>query len=198
MIYLRLFLEFLKIGTFSVGGGLATLPFLAELVEKYSWITQNDLVDIIAIAESTPGPIGVNAATYMGFKTAGVFGGIAATAGLVFPALIIIAFVAHYFMKFNENKLVRSAFYGLRPAVTGMIAAAGFQVATISLVNMGITFDAANITGFITGFFNFKEIILFAVVFFLLNKYNKHPSVSLRSAAAGITSGSDFLNFPVN
>lgn len=183
MIYLRLFLEFLKIGTFSVGGGLATLPFLAELVEKYGWITQNDLVDIIAIAESTPGPIGVNAATYMGFKTAGVFGGFAATLGLVFPALIIIALVAHYFMKFNENKLVRSAFYGLRPAVTGMIAAAGFQVATISLVNMELPFDLGNLGSFITAFFNIKEILLFAVVFYLLYKYNKHPVWYLLGAA---------------
>lgn len=180
MIYIRLFLEFLKIGTFSVGGGLATLPFLAELVDKYGWITQNDLVDIIAISESTPGPIGINAATYMGFKTAGILGGITATMGLVFPALVVIAFVAHYFMKFNENPHVRNAFYGLRPAVTGMIGAAGFQMALISLVNI----NTLSGRDFIRDFFNYKEIILFGMVFYLLYKYNKHPIWYLAGAAA--------------
>jgi len=183
MIYIILFLEFLKIGLFSIGGGLATLPFLKELVNKYGWITSQELIDMIAIAESTPGPIGINAATYMGYKTAGVFGGIAATLGIVVPAVIIVSIIAHYFMKFNEHKTVKSAFYGLRPAVTGMIAAAGFEVALVSIFNTNISVQLNNLIKLIGSFINIKELILFIVIFYLLEKYKKHPIFYLLVAA---------------
>ena len=117
MIFLKLYLVFFKIGLFAIGGGLATLPFLQELVEQYGWITSQDLLDMIAISESTPGPIGINSATFVGYKTAGLLGGIIATLGLVTPSVIIIMIIAHYFMKFSEQPVIRSAFYGLRPAV---------------------------------------------------------------------------------
>lgn len=183
MIYLILFLEFFKIGLFSVGGGLATLPYLSELVNKYGWVTHLQLLDMIAIAESTPGPIGVNAATYMGFKTAGVFGGVLATIGLVTPSIIIVVIIAHFFMKFSEQPIVKAAFYGLRPAVIGLIAAAGFEVARVSLFNTNIKIESYNLLKLANDFINFKEVILFILVFYLLNKYKKHPIYYLLGAA---------------
>ena len=95
MIYLRLFIAFFKIGLFAVGGGLATIPFLQELIHRYGWVTSQELVNMIAISESTPGPIGVNMATYVGFETAGIWGAIIATTGLVTPSVIIIMLIAH-------------------------------------------------------------------------------------------------------
>ena len=124
MIYLRLYLEFFKIGLFAIGGGLATIPFIKQLEGKYGWITQKQILDMIAISESTPGPIGINAATFVGNITAGMLGGILATIGVVTPSIIIILLVAHYFTKFGETLIVRSAFSGIRPAVTGQIGGA--------------------------------------------------------------------------
>src|SRR5690554_1960609 len=125
MIYLILYLEFFKIGLFSLGGGLATLPFLQELIVKYGWISNEELLNMIAVSESTPGPIGVNTATFVGFNTANIFGGVVATMGLVTPSIIIITVIAHYFSKFNEHPNVVGAFLGIRPAVTGLIAFVG-------------------------------------------------------------------------
>jgi len=183
MIYIILFFEFFKIGIFSIGGGLATLPFLKELANKYGWISSQELIDMIAISESTPGPIGINAATYMGYKTAGVLGGVVATLGIVVPAIIIVSIIAHYFMKFNEQETVKSAFYGLRPAVTGMIAAAGFEVAIVSIFNTNISLQFSNLIKLIGSFINIKEFILFIVIFYLLEKYKKHPIFYLVGAA---------------
>src|SRR5690554_4408444 len=135
MTYLILYLEFFKIGLFSLGGGLATLPFLQELIVKYGWITNEQLLNMIAISESTPGPIGVNTATFVGFSTAGILGGIVATMGLATPSIIIIAIIAHYFSKFNEHPIVIGAFSGIRPAVTGLIAFVGFELGKGELFN---------------------------------------------------------------
>lgn len=180
MIYLRLLYAFFKIGLFSVGGGLATIPFLQELVHKYGWITSQELVNMIAISESTPGPIGVNMATYVGFETAGIWGGIIATIGLITPSIIIIIIIAHYFMKFAEQPIVQAGFYGLRPAVTGLIGAAGFEVARVSLFSMQKYVDTKRILDF----FDLKAIILFGLLMFLTNKYEKHPIIYL--IAAGV------------
>lgn len=173
MIYLKLFFVFFKIGLFSIGGGLATLPFLQQLVSKYGWITSEELINMIAISESTPGPIGVNTATFVGNSTAGIFGGIIATFGLITPSIIIILIIAHYFSKFNEEHIVKSAFYGIRPAVAGLIGAAGFEVAKITLFNGDRYFKTNNILYFL----EIKGIILFIVMFFLINKYKKHPII---------------------
>ena len=145
MIYLCLFYEYFKIGLFAIGGGLATIPFLQKLIQKTGWATPKDLVDMIAISESTPGPIGVNMATYVGFQTAGIGGAVIATLGLVTPSVIIIVIIAHYFMRFAEEPLVKAGFYGLRPAVTGLIAAAGFEVARVSLFNLQRYLDTRKI-----------------------------------------------------
>ena len=96
MIYLRLFFEFCKVGLFSVGGGLATIPFLTDLGERTGWFTSAQLADMIAVSESTPGPMGVNMATYVGFTSGGVLGGIVATLGLIFPSLVIILIIAGF------------------------------------------------------------------------------------------------------
>nr|WP_300002865.1 chromate transporter [Tissierella sp.] len=179
MIYIKLFLEFFKIGLFSVGGGLATLPFLQELVSKYGWITSEELVNMIAISESTPGPIGINAATFVGNNTAGVIGGLIATLGLMMPSIIIIIIIAHYFAKFSEKHIVKSAFYGIRPAVAGLIGAAGFEIAKITLFN----FEKYLINKNLLDFFDIKGIMLFVVMLFLIKKYNKHPIFYIIGAA---------------
>ena len=124
MIYLRLFWEFFKTGLFSVGGGLATLPFIYDMSDRTGWFTYQQIADMVAVSESTPGPIGVNTATYVGYVTAGVPGALIATLGLVTPAVICILIIASCLKKFRENRFVDHAFYGLRPASAGLIAAA--------------------------------------------------------------------------
>lgn len=179
MIYLTLFLEFFKIGLFAVGGGLATLPFLQQLIDKYGWITHEQLLDMIAISESTPGPIGVNTATFVGNTTAGTFGGIIATVGIVTPSIIVVLTIAHYFAKFSEKPIVKSSFYGIRPAVAGLIAAVAFEVAKIALFNI----DKYKSTNNILSIFDMKAIVLFSVILYLINKYKKHPILYLVGAA---------------
>lgn len=117
MILLHLFLEFFKTGLFAIGGGMATVPFLYSMSDKTGWFTHAQLADMIAVGESTPGPIGVNMATYVGYTTAGVPGAIIATVGLVVPSVIIILLIAKVLQQFRQNKYVDAAFYGLRPAL---------------------------------------------------------------------------------
>ncbi len=128
-----MFFEFFKIGLFAVGGGPATLPYLMELTKKYTWFTMEELTNMIAVSESTPGPLGLNMATYTGVQTLGVFGGIISTLGLVIPSLLIICIIAAFFAKMNENKRVQAAFSGIRPAVTAIIAAAVAGICKVSL-----------------------------------------------------------------
>lgn len=128
-----MFLEFMKIGLFAVGGGPATLPYLMELTEKYDWYTMQDLTNMIAVSESTPGPLGLNMSTYAGFKTLGIFGGVVSSLGLVIPSVIIITIIAKFLDNFNENKFVQGAFAGIRPAVCAVIAASVIGVCKVSL-----------------------------------------------------------------
>ena len=123
-VYLRLFWEFFKTGLFAVGGGMATLPFLKDMALSTGWFTQTDLMNMLAVSESTPGPIGINMATYVGFTVAGVPGAIIATVGEVTPSIIVILLVAAMLQRFRSSTLVSNAFYGLRPASTGLIGAA--------------------------------------------------------------------------
>ena len=133
MLYVRLFWEFFKTGLFAVGGGLATLPFLQDMAERTGWFTHAQLADMLAVSESTPGPIGVNMATYVGFTTGGVPGALVATLGLVTPSVIIILIVAAFLKAFRDSKWVSGAFYGLRPASTALVAAAGISVVPVAL-----------------------------------------------------------------
>lgn len=134
MILLRLFFEFCRVGLFSVGGGLATIPFLTDLGGRTGWFTDRQLADMIAISESTPGPMGVNMATYVGFTAAGVPGGVVATLGLIFPSVVIILVIAGFLQKFRQSKAVDGVFYGLRAASAALITAALLQVAKIALM----------------------------------------------------------------
>ena len=185
MIYLQLMYEFFKTGLFAVGGGLATLPFLEDISERTGWFTRAQLADMLAVSESTPGPIGVNMATYVGFETAGILGSLVATFGLVLPSLIIILLVVKVLEKFRTNRYVEAAFYGLRPASVAMVASAGLGVAAMALLDLG----AAGLA-----IFRWKELALAAVILVLTRCVPKvkhfHPIVFIAlSAAVGIAFG---------
>ena len=185
-LLLTLFFEFFKTGLFAVGGGMATLPFLYDMSEKTGWFTASQLADMIAVSESTPGPIGVNMATYVGFTTAGVPGVLIATLGLVTPSVIIILLIARVMKQFRDNKYVDAAFYGLRPCSVGLIAAAGLLVVRLALLRV----DAFKASGAVLDLFNWKAIALAAVLLVLTRvvKQTKklHPIVFIGlSALAG-------------
>ena len=187
MIYLRLFIEFFFTGLFSVGGGLATLPFLYDMSERTGWFTSSQLADMIAVSESTPGPIGVNMATYVGYTTGGIPGAIIATLGLICPAIVIIMLIAKVLEQFRQNKTVDSVFYGLRPCSVALIASAGFLVIKIALFNI----EKFAASGALMSLFNFKAIALAAVLLVLTRwvKQTKdlHPIVFIGlSALVGI------------
>ena len=179
MIYLQLFWEFLKIGLFAVGGGMATLPFLQDLAEKTGWYSPSLITDMIAISESTPGPIGINMATYVGCNVAGFLGGVVATMGEILPAIVIVVTVSRYLEKFRGSKLVDAAFYGLRPAVTGLIAAAGISVVQVAMFH----FDLYRQTGVLMDAFDLKKIVFFVVAFAAIKKFKLHPVVYIACAA---------------
>ena len=179
MIFLQLFYEFFKTGLFAVGGGLATLPFLEDISQRTGWFTSAQLADMLAISESTPGPIGVNMATYVGFETAGILGSLCATVGLVMPSVIIIVLISKVLEKFRTNTYVEAAFYGLRPASVAMVASAGIGVAMTTLLNL-------TASGFAV--LRWRELVLAAVILVLTNFVPKvkkfHPIVFIALAAA--------------
>lgn len=179
MIYLKLFYEFFKTGLFAVGGGLATLPFLYNMAETTGWFTADTIMDMIAISESTPGPIGVNMATYAGFTTAGLLGTLCATIGLVCPSVIVIICVYKVLEKFKGSTLVNNVFYGLRPAVAGLVGCAGLQAVYPSLIQLTGELNLSSLLSAI----QWKGIILFAVLYFLIKKYKKHPIVYIAASA---------------
>ena len=185
MIYLRLFLEFFRTGLFAVGGGLATMPFLYHIYDTTGWFSHADLANMIAVSESTPGPMGVNMATYVGFTVAGIPSAIIATLGLVTPSILVILIVAKFLEAFRTNRTVDAVFYGLRPASCGLIAAAGLSVVSLALLNLN---------GPPAELFQWKYIALAAVIL-ILTRWVKptkklHPIVFiLGSAAAGVLFG---------
>lgn len=134
MIYLTLAYEFFKIGLFSIGGGMATLPFLMDLTTRYDWYTASDLANMVAISESTPGPVGINMATYAGYNAAGVPGAVVATLSLTAPALFIIVIIAKFLENFSENPTVKAVFYGIRPTVAALIGYAVWELLKIAIV----------------------------------------------------------------
>ena len=153
MIYLKLFWEFFQTGLFAVGGGMATLPFLYSISDRTGWFTHEQLADMIAVSESTPGAIGVNMATYSGYITKGLPGAIVSTTGLITPSIIVILIVAAFIYAFHDNKYVNAVFYGLRPASSAMITAAGLIVARV-------VFFGGNFTNPI----NIKSLILAVIL----------------------------------
>ena len=179
MIYLSLFWEFLKIGLFAVGGGMATLPFLRELSVRTGWFSQDLITDMIAISESTPGPIGINMATYVGCNIAGLFGGFIATMGELLPSLIIVIIISKSLERFRNAKVVGDAFYGLRPAVTGLIAAAGISVAQVAMLQLELYKE----TNSLLNLMDWKKLLLFAVMFIGIRKLKWHPVVYIAISA---------------
>lgn len=191
MLYLRLFYEFFKTGLFAIGGGMATIPFLYQMADSTGWFTYNDLANMVAVGESTPGPVGVNMATYVGFVTGmnaggtpfALLGAVVATLGLVTPSIIVILIIATLLKNFRDNRYVNNAFYGLRPASTGLIAAAGLSVVITNLFHTGAA-------SFLTAI-NWKGWILAIILWLLTNKVEKtkklHPIVFIGlSAVAGV------------
>ena len=181
-IYLQLFLEFFRTGLFAVGGGMATLPFLYDMAERTGWFTAAQLADMIAVSESTPGPIGVNMATYVGYTSAGVPGAVIASLGLVTPSLIVIMIVAAFLKAFRESKYVNAAFYGLRPASTAMVASAGVTVVLATFV----TGEIAAVADLVTAI-DWKGVVL-AAVLLVLTRWCKatkklHPIVFIAASA---------------
>ena len=182
MILLKLFYEFMKIGLFTVGGGMACVPFLLALSEKTGWYTEAQLLDMIAISESTPGPIGINMATYTGYTVEGIVGAVIATLGIVIPTVILVLCIAKFLESFKDNKYVLGAMYGLRPASTGLIGAAGVSVAVLSLVNTD-AFMAREWASVVEP----KSIVLAAILLILTNKVKKtknlHPVFYIAASA---------------
>lgn len=193
MIYLRLFIEFFKTGLFSIGGGMATIPFLQAMSESTGWFTSAELADMIAVAESTPGPLGVNTATYVGFTAGtaaygmagGILGALIATLGLVTPSIIVIIIIAYFLEKFRQSRYVDGAFYGLRPASVGLIAAAGISIVLMSVFQINTIFE------FAAAHLEVKHLLLAAVILVLTRWVPKvkklHPIYFiLLSAVVGV------------
>lgn len=182
-ILITLFLEFFKIGLFAVGGGLATIPFLSELIDKYQWYTTEMLSNMIAVSEATPGAMGINMATYVGFHTGGgVIGGIITTLGLIAPSIIVICIIAKFLKKFKDSKLVQSVFYGLRPAVTALIASAGLGILVVTLFDQEAFIASGNFIDLIHPL----AILLFAAVFVVSKKFKKLHPIALIAGCAVI------------
>lgn len=179
VILLRLYFEFFRVGLFSVGGGLATIPFLTDLGTRTGWFTPAELANMVAVSESTPGPMGVNMATYVGFETNGPMGCVIATLGLITPSIIIILVIARFLQKFRQSRTVDAVFYGLRPASTGLIASAGLSVAVSVFLLVGGTAEH-------TFALHWPSIAL-AVAIFLCMQTKKlkklHPIVFIAAAA---------------
>ena len=193
MLFLQLFWEFFKTGLFAIGGGMATVPFLQDISAKTGWFSASDLADMIAVSESTPGPIGINMATYVGYTTvhnhygpaAGILGSIVATAGLVTPSVIIILIIAKFLEKFRDNRYVNAAMYGLRAASVALISAAGISIILISV------FRVSSIGQLRSAVFDYRMFVLAAVILILTRWVPQtkklHPVVFIiLSAAAGI------------
>ena len=182
-LYLQLFLEFFKTGLFAVGGGMATLPFLYDISDRTGWFTHAQLADMIAVSESTPGPIGVNMATYVGYLAGGIPGSLAATMGLVTPSFIAIMLVAMVLQAFRKSRYVIGAFYGLRPASAAMITAAGVTVARASFFTIVPEYSAPQI--------DWRCVALAALLLLLTRVVKKtkkfHPIVFIAfSAVVGV------------
>jgi len=177
MKLLYLLVNFFKIGLFSVGGGLATLPFILEIADlSDGWLTREMVGNMLAVAQSLPGPIGANLSAYTGFRYAGIPGAYTAALGLTAPSIIIITIIAKMLQAFKESTIAKNLFTGFRPAAAGLLSAAAFGAITLSLWN-----SAASAW---YEYIRWKETLIFAVIFFLVFKFKKHPIVYIAAAGA--------------
>ena len=183
MIYLELFLTFFKIGLFTFGGGYAMLPFIQEEVKLHEWLTDAQLINFVAVSESTPGPFAINMSTYVGIETGGFFGAFCATLGVVLPSFMVILLVAKFYEKFKNSKVVSGCMTGLKPAVIGLMGAAVVSIVHTVFFYAGISLAAVMTFEFISA------LIIFAVMLILVLK-KVHPIiVIILSAVAGIAAG---------
>jgi chromate transporter len=179
MKLLFIFVTFCRIGLFAVGGGLATLPFLFEIADRSDWLTREAVGNMLAVAQSLPGAIGVNLAAYTGFRYTGVAGGYLAALGLILPSIIIISIVARMLQAFKESAMVKRLFSGFRPAAAGLLSAAGFGAIALSLYNPQAPVWHELI--------RWREAALFLVLFILVFKFKKHPIIYIIAAGAAGT-----------
>ena len=183
MIYLKLFLTFFKIGLFTFGGGYAMLPFIQEAVLQNGWLSEQDIVNFIAVSESTPGPFAVNISTYVGSEMGGIFGSFCATLGVVLPSFIVILIVSKIYDAFKTNKIVAGCMTGLRPAVVGLIGAAVLDVFFTVFLPTGWDFSPS-------AYYTIGVSALIFLLAFFLQKKKLHPIyLILISAALGIAAG---------
>ncbi len=168
-VYIELFLAFLQIGAFSFGGGYAAMPLIQEqVVGKYGWLSLSDFTDLVTISQMTPGPIAVNAATFVGENIAGIPGAIVATFGCILPSCIFVTILAHFYLKYRKMAMLQGILGSLRPAVVAMIFSAGLLILIPSLFESGaVAFIAEN--------FNIRMAIWFAIALFLLMKMKWDP-----------------------
>lgn len=173
MIYLQLFLSFLQVGLFSVGGGYAAMPIIqSSVVEKYGWLTMSEFTDLITIAEMTPGPIAVNSATFVGIRIAGIGGALTATLGCILPSCIIVSVLALIYIKYKNVSAVQNVLGSLRPAVVALIASAGISI----LIN--VVFGSGEIS---VSAVEWLGAVLFAAAFFVLRKFKLNPILVMAS-----------------
>lgn len=184
MMLLKLFLTFFKIGLFTVGGGYAMLPMIQSEVINAGWLPSEELVNFIAVSESTPGPFAVNIATYIGTEMAGITGSVCATLGVIMPSFIIIIMVAKFFEKFKENNIVQGCMSGLKPAVIGLIASAVISIGKTVLFPLGVSLSVFSDKMF------YVSLAIFLVMAFLVIKKKTHPILIICiSATVGILAG---------
>lgn len=176
MIYLELFLSFLKIGLFSIGGGYAAIPLIQnQIVIEKGWINMTEFTDIITIAEMTPGPIAINSATFVGTRVGGLPGAIIATLGFILPSVVIVSTLAFLYFKYKKLTVVQGVLNGVRPAIVGMIALAAISIILLTFFNNAtIDFSVKNI--------NFASIIIFIIGLVLL-RYKKINPIYIISGA---------------
>lgn len=160
---LELFLAFFKIGLFSFGGGYAMLPFMQEqTIEVHGWLTTSEFLDMLGIAQITPGPIAINTATFVGYDISGILGGLVATFAVVLPSFLIVLAISFFFEKFKESKIIENIFKGLRPIVLGLVASAAVDIGTEVFVD----YKAVAIALIIFSLITFKKINTIALIIF--------------------------------
>jgi len=188
MIYLKLFFSFFKIGLFSFGGGYAMIPLIQKEIEINGWLSASEFIDIISVSEMTPGPIAVNTATFVGYKTAGFLGGLVSTLGVSLPSLILILVVSGFFFRMQSKPANIMIFYGVRPAVTGLITAAAIFVAeTAFLKSEAVGAQLMHIISKPLSSIDFGGIIILVLSLVALVKFKLHPILTIIGAGvAGV------------
>ncbi|MSS78772.1 chromate transporter [Anaerococcus sp. WCA-380-WT-2B] len=177
---LRLMWEFFKAGLFAIGGGMATFPFLQEMSEKYNWFSQEELLNMIAVSESTPGAIGINVASFAGYKVYGITGAILASLSLIAPAIIIILIISKGLESFKNSLIIKNMFETIRPATAGLILGAMLNVMILSLFNVALYEKS----GKFLDLFQILQIIIFVCFLIVLRKYKKiHPIIIIAIGA---------------